>query len=114
MKPWLEKNDIEMHSACNERKSLVAERFIRTFKNKIYKYMTSISKHVYMDKLDDIINKYNNTYHRILKMKPVGVESSIYIDFDKENNNEDPKFKVDDIVRVHKYKNIFAKGYVPN
>ena len=60
MKSWLEKNDIEMHSTHNEGKSVVAERFIKTIKNKIYKYMTSISKNVYIDKLDDIIHKYNN------------------------------------------------------
>ena len=62
MKSWLEKNDIEMYSTHNEGKSVVAERFIRTLKNKIYKYMTSISKTVCIDKLDDIVNKYNNTY----------------------------------------------------
>ena len=68
MKSWLEKkNDIEMYSTYNEGKSVVAERFIRTLKNKIYKYMTSISKSVFIDKLDDIVNKYNNTYHRTIK-----------------------------------------------
>ena len=60
---WLEKNDIEMYSTHNEGKSAIAERFIRTLKNKIYKYMTSISINVYIDKLDDIVHKYNNTYH---------------------------------------------------
>ena len=59
-----------MYSIHNEGKSVVAERFIRTIKNKIYKYMTSISKNVYIDKLDDIVNEYNNTYHRTIKMKP--------------------------------------------
>ena len=76
MKPWLEKNDIEMHSTNNEEKSVTAERFIITLKNKIYKYMTSISKNVYIDKLDDIVNKYNNTYHNTIKMKHDGVKSS--------------------------------------
>ena len=71
MKSWLEKNDIEMYSTHNEGKSLVAERFIRTIKNKIYKHMTSISKNKYIDKLDDIVNKYNNTKHRTIKMKPI-------------------------------------------
>ena len=77
MKPWPEKkNKIERYSKHNEEKSVVAERFIRTLKNKIYKFMTSISKNVYIDILDDIINKYNNTYHRTIKMKPVDVKSS--------------------------------------
>ena len=79
MKSWLEKNDIEMCSMHNEGKSVVAERFIKTLKNKIYKYMTSISKNLYIDKLDDIVNKYNNTYHGTVKMKPIDVKSSKYI-----------------------------------
>ena len=70
-----------MYSAHNEGKSVVAERFIRTLKNKIYKYMTSISKNVYIDKLDDIVNKCNNTYHIIIKTKPVDVKPSTYFDF---------------------------------
>ena len=67
VKLWLEKNNIEMYSTHNEGKSVVDERFIRTIKNKIYKYMTSISKYVYIDKLDDIVNEYNNTKHKQLK-----------------------------------------------
>ena len=62
MKSWLEKNDIEVYSTHNEEKSVIAERFVRTLKSKIFKYMTSVSKNVYIDKLDDIANKYNNTY----------------------------------------------------
>ena len=77
---WLKDNDIEMYSIHNEGKSVVAERFIRTLKTKIYKYMTSISKNVYIDKLDDIVNEYNNTYHRVIKMKPVDVKDNTYID----------------------------------
>ena len=96
------KNDI-MYSTHNEGKSVIAERFIRTLKNKIYKHMTSISKNVYIDKLDDVVNKCNNTYHRTIKMKPVDVKSSTYIDFDKENNKEGPKFKVGDHVKILKY-----------
>ena len=69
---------------------------------------------MYIDKLDNIINKYNNTYHRIIKMKPVDVKSSTYINSRKEINDQDPKFKVSDIVRISKYKNIFGKGCVPN
>ena len=71
-------------------------------------------KNVYIDKLDDIVNKYRNTYHRATKMKPVGVKPSTYIDSSKETNNGNPKFKIGDIVRISKFKNIFAKGYVPN
>ena len=67
-------NDIEIYSIDNEGKSVAAERFIRTLKIKIYKYMISISKNVYIDKLDDIVSEYNNTYHRTIKMKPVDVK----------------------------------------
>ena len=113
-KSWLEKNDIEMYSTTNEEKSVIAERFIRTLKNKIYKYMTSIQKNVYIDILDNIVNKYNNTYHGTIKMKPVDVKSNAYINCSKEIYNKDSEFKIGDIVRISKYKNIFAKGYVPN
>ena len=91
-----------MHSIHNKEKYVVAERFIKTLKNKIHKYMTSISKNVHIDKLDDIVSKSNNTYHRTIKMKPVGVKSSIYIDFDKENNKEGSKFNVGDHLRITK------------
>ena len=114
MKSLLQDNDTEVYSTDNERKSAVAERFIRTVKNKIYKYMTSVSKNVYIDELDDIVNKYNNTYHSTVKMKSVDLRSNTYIDFNKENNNEHPKFKVGYHVTITKYKNIFAKGYVSN
>ena len=110
MKSWLDKTDIEMHPMHNEGKSVVAKRFIRTLKNKIYKYMTSISKNVYIDKLDEIINKYNNTYHKTIEMKPVDVNSSMYIDFNKENNKEGSKFKVGDNVGISKYKKYFCKS----
>ena len=83
MKSWLENNDIEMYSTHNERKSVV-ERFTRTLTNKIYKYMTSVSKNVHIDKLDDIVNKYNNTYYKTIKMKPADVKLSTYIDSSKE------------------------------
>ena len=77
--------------------------------------MTSISKNVYTDKLDDIVNKSNNAYHNTIKMKPVDVKSNTYIDSSKEINEKDhPKFKIGDNVRISKYKNIFAKGYTPN
>ena len=85
-----------MYLIHNEGKSVVVERFIRTLKNKIYKYMTAISKNVYIDKLDAIVNEYNNTYHRTIKMKPADVKDSTYIDNEKEVNDKDPKFKVGD------------------
>ena len=114
MKSWLEKNDIEMYSTHNEETSAVAERFIKTLKNTIYKHMSVISKNVYIDKLDDKVNKYNNRYHSKIKMKLVDVKLSTYIDSNKEINNKDPKFNTGDIVRISKYKNLFSKGYVPN
>ena len=103
-----------MYSSHKEGKSVVAERFIRTVKNKIYKYMTSVSKNAYIDKLDDIVNKYNNRYNNIIKIKPIDVKSNTYIDSSKEINNKNPKFKIGDIVRISKYKNVFAKVYTPN
>ena len=96
IKLWLEKNAIEMYSTHNEGKSVVPERFIRTLKNKIHEYMTSVSKNVYIDKL--LINII--IHHNAIKLKSVDVK--------------DPKLKVGDIVRISKYKNIFAKGYIPN
>ena len=114
MKSCLEKNDIEMYSTHNEGKSVVAERFIRTIKNKIYKYMTSISKNVYIDKLDDIVDEYNNTHHGTIKMKSIDVEDNTYINIGKEINYNNPKLKVGDHVKISKYKNVFAKGYTPN
>ena len=99
-KKWLRDNDIVMYSTNNEGKSVVAERFIRMLKSKIYKYMTSISKNVYIDKLDDIVNEYNNTCHTTIKMKPIDVKDNTYINTDKETNDKDPKFKVGDRVRI--------------
>ena len=113
-KTWLKDNDIEMYSIHNEGKSVVAERFIRTLKTKIYKYMTSISKNAYINKLEDIVGEYNNTYHRKIKMKHVEFKNNTYIDFKKEVNDKDPKFKVGDHVRISKFKNIFAERYTPN
>ena len=114
VKKWLKDNNIEMYSIHNEGKSVVTERFIRTLKAKIYKYMTPISKNVYIDKLDDTVNEYSNTYHKTIKMKPVDVEGNTYIDISKEVNDKSSKFKGSDHVRISKYKNIFAKGYTPN
>ena len=103
-----------MYSIPNEGKSVVAERFVRTLKIEIYKYMTSVSENVYIDKLDAIMGEYNNTYHRKIKMKPIDVKNNTYLASKKKVNNEDPKFKVGDHVRISKYKNIFSKGYTPN
>ena len=108
------KNDIEQYSTRNEGKSVATERFIRNLKDKVYRYMTSISKNVSIDALDDIVNEYNNAYHRTIKMETVDVKHYTYIDFCKEVNNKDPKFQVGDHVRISKYKNIFAKGYALN
>ena len=74
--------------------------------------MTSISKNVYIDKLYDIIKKYNNTYHTSIKMKPVDVKDNTYIDVKQKVNDKNPKFEVGDHVRISKYKNIFTKWYM--
>ena len=103
-----------MYSTRNAGKSLVAERFIRTLKNKIFKHMKAVSKNVYTDKLDDIVNEYNNTYYRTIKMKRIEVKDNTYIDSIKEVNDKDSKYKVGDHIRISKYKNTFAKRYTPN
>ena len=101
-----------MYSTYNEGKSVVAERFIRKLKNELYKHMTATGKNVYYV-LDDIVNKYNNTKHSTIKMKPIDVKNNkrVYID---EHNEKESKFKVSDRVGISRYKNIFAKGYAPN
>ena len=114
LKKWLSDNDIIMYSTFNEGKSVVAGRFIRTLKNKLYKHMTATGKNVYYDVLDDAVNEYNNTKHNTIKMKPIDVKNynkRVYID---EHNKKDSRFKVRDRVRISKFKNIFAKGYTPN
>ena len=131
-KKWLSDNDINMYSTYKEGKSVVAERLIRTLKNKLYKHMTATGKNVYYDVLDDVVNKYNNTKHITIKMKPIDVGDNttkstagpsslersaiarnkrVYVD---EHNEKDSRFKVGDRVRISKFKNIFAKGYTPN
>ena len=112
-KDFLKINNIEMYSTFNEGKS-VAEIFTRTLKTKICKYMTAISKNIYFDALDDIVDKYNSTVHRTIKMKAIDVTSDSYAEYNENPNKKDPKFKVGDNVRISKYKNIFAKGYTPN
>ena len=108
-KEFLKINSIEGYSTSNEGKSVVAERFIRTLKNQIFKHMTAISKNVYIDVLDDIVNKYNNTVHRTIKMKPIDVTNDSYAEYNEDSDKRDPKFKVGDHVRISKYKNIFAE-----
>ena len=110
----MQNNNVEMYSRPNEGKFVVAERFIRTLKDKICKSIISISKNRYIYKLDDIVSKYNNTCQKTIKMKPVNENSSVYIDFNKENIKECPEFKVSNNVRMSKFKNNFAIGYVPN
>ena len=107
-----------MYSTYNEEKSVAAERFIRTLKDKIFKLMTAIPKKVYFDVLHDVVNKYNNTVHyKTIKMKPIDVTDDSYAKYNENFNKKDPKFKVGDHVRISKYKKKkkkIAKGYTPN
>ena len=103
-----------MYSTYNEVKSVVPERFIRTLKNKIFKHMTALWKNVYFDLLDNIVDKYNNTVHRTMKMKPIDVASDSYAEYNEDSNVTKPKFKVGDHVRISKCKKIFANGYTQN
>ena len=108
-KRFLKINTIEVYSTHNEEKSVVAERFIRTLKSKI-KHMKATSKNVSFDVLDDILDKYNNTVHRSIKMKPIDVTSDSYAEYNEDSNKKDPKFKVGDHIRISKCKNHFCKG----
>ena len=92
-----------MYSTYNEGKSVVAERFIRTLKNKIYKHMTTISKNVYFNVLNDIIDNYNNTYNKTIKIKHIDVKSDSFVEYNEEYNEKDPKFKVGDQIGVKKF-----------
>ena len=103
-----------MYSTYNEDKSVVAERFIRTLKNKLYKHMTTTGKNVCYDVLDDVVNKYNNTKHSTIKMKPINVKDNNKRVYTDEHNEKYSRFKVGDRVRISKFKNIVAKGYSPN
>ena len=103
-----------MYSTYNEGKSVGAERFIRTIKNKLYKHMTATGKNVYYNVLDDAVSEYNNTKHSTIKIKPKDVGDNnkrVYID---EHNEKSARYNVGDRVRIFKFKNIFAKGYAPN
>ena len=114
MKSFLQNNNKGNYSTNDEGISIIAEISIRSLKKKICKNLTSVSKNEYIDKLDDIVNKYNNTYLSIHKLKPVDVKSNTYTDSSKGINNEDPEFKIGGIVRISKYKNIFGKTYTPD
>ena len=113
-KNFLKINNIEMYSTYHEGKSVIAERFIRTLKNKIFKHTTAISENIYFDVLDDFVDKYNNAVHRTIKMKPIEVADDSFAEYNEDSNKKNTKFKVCDHVRIYKYKNIFAKGYTSN
>ena len=102
-----------MYSMHNEGKSVIAERFIKTLKNKLYKHMTAAGKNVYYNVLDDVVYEYNNTKHSTIKMKPIDVKNNkrVYID---EHNEKASRFEVGDRVKISKFKNIFVKGYTTN
>ena len=93
MKSFLQNNDTEMYSTHNEEKSVTAEITIKNLKNEIYKYIISVSKNLFIEKLDDIANEYNNTHQSTIKMKPGDVKTNTYIDSSKEINNKKSKFK---------------------
>ena len=103
-----------MYSTYYGGKSVIAERFIKSLKHKIYKCMSLISKKIYFDVLNDIVDEYNNTYHRTIKMKPIDVGNDSFAEYNEESNEKDPKFEIGDHVRISKYSSIFAKGYNPN
>ena len=113
-KDFLKMNNIETYSTCNKANSIVTERFIRTLKNKIFKHVTAISKNIYFNVLDDIVNKYNSTTHRTIKMKSICVMDDSYFEYNKYFNKKDHKFKVDDYVRISKYKNKFPERNTQN
>ena len=111
MKSWLHGSDIEIYSACDDVKYVVAETFIRTLKSKIYNHMTAVSKYMCIDTLDKLVGKYNNTY--LIKVKSENAYMVTYIDFGIEPNGKNPNFRVGDHARISKHKNILAKGYTP-
>ena len=103
-----------MYLTRDKGKSVVAEKFIKTLKNDIYKHMTNIGKNVYFNDLDNIIDEHNNSIHMSIKMKLKDVKDDSFVGYIEEPNKKDPKFKVGDHVRISKYKNIFVKGYTTN
>ena len=113
-KRFLKINNTEMYSTYNEGNSVIAERFFRTLKNKLFNHMTAVSKNVYFDVLDDIVKKYNNTVHRTIKIKPIDITSDSDAEHNEDSNEKDPRFKIGNYVGISKYKNIFAKGHTEN
>ena len=113
-KTLLNDNDIKLCSTYNEGKSVVAEKFIRTLKRKIYKHMAAVSKNVYFDVFDYIVDIYNNTYHTTLRIPSIDVEYGSYAECSVHFNAKDAKFKIGYHVRISKYKNNFAKWYALN
>ena len=107
-KKWLKDNNVEMYSKHNEGKSVVVERFIKTLKNKIYRHMTAISKSVYFNVLDDIVDEFSNTYHTTVRMKLIDVKSDSFAEYNEESNEKYLTFKASDHVRISKYKDIFT------
>ena len=110
---WLKDSDIKMYSAYNDGKSIVAERFIRTLTHKIYKHDSHIKKCLFWY-VNNIVDKYNSTCHKVIKMKPINVKCNSYAECNVDSNAKDPKLKIDENVRILKDKNFFGKGYAPN
>ena len=96
-----------MYSTYTEGKSVLAEDLLERWRKKFFN-KTAVSINAYFDVLADIVNKYNNTVHRSIKMKPINITSDSYAEYNEDSNKKDPKFKVGDHVRISKYKNIFA------
>ena len=110
----MQDNNTKIYSTNNDGKFVAAERISTTFINKIYKYITSVFENAYIDKLDETVNKYNNTYHNIIEMRTFDVKPSTKIDFGVKNNDKDPEFKFIDHVRISRYKKILGKIYTSN
>ena len=113
MSEWLENNNIFIFLTYNEGKSVITERFIKTLKAKIYKKTTANDSKTYLSYLNKMIDQYNNTYHHSINKKPINADYSALTE-PNETNSKVPKFKVNDEVRIAKYKNIFIKGYTEN
>ena len=113
MQEWLDNNDILMHSTYNKGKSVIAERFIKTLKSKIYKKMTTNDSKSYLPYLNKLVDQYNNTYHHSIGKKTINADYSALAE-NTESNSKAPKFQVNDRVRITMYKNIFSKGYTEN
>ena len=113
MQEWLKNNDISMYLTDNEGKSVMAERFIKTIKAKIYKKMTTNDSKSYLSYLNKLVDQYNNTYPHSINKKPINADYSA-LTKKIEGNPKAPKFEVNDRVRITKYKNIFSKDYSGN